>query len=112
MEESALEQDKYLRGRYRVGQLRNYYMHLLVYVLVNLFISGVKITFAMRAGERFGEAALSYNSLSVWVIWGIILFIHSFRVLVLPYILGSDWEYRKLQAFLDEELSEKTNFKS
>jgi hypothetical protein len=78
-------------------------MHLLIYLVANLFISGVKIAFALRAGDSFIEAALSYNSLSVWVIWGLFLVIHTFRVLALPYILGNDWEYKKLEQFLNEE---------
>ncbi|MEM1003144.1 MAG: 2TM domain-containing protein [Bacteroidota bacterium] len=111
MEYTATNDKRLMRAKYRVSQLRSYYTHLLVYILVNLLISGVKISFALRAGDALSEALFSFNTLSVWVIWGIFLLIHTFRTFVLPFILGYDWEYRKLEQYVEEELRREQELK-
>lgn len=113
MEYAALENKDWFRARYRVSQLRSYYTHLLVYIAVNLLITLVKVAFALRAGDTFGEATFNADTLSVWLIWGAFLLIHTIRVFALPVILGYDWEYRKLESYMEEELKENAiNYKN
>mgnify|MGYP003563257671 CR=1 FL=1 len=111
MKSLSKEQKRFVRARHRVSQLKSYYIHILIYVIANLFISGVKVSFALRAGETWSEAIFSYNTLSVWVVWGVFLLVHTFRVIGLPYLLGYDWESRKLEQFVDDELRKEQNFK-
>lgn len=101
------QHSSYLKAQYRVEQLRSYYMHLLIYTSVNLVISGVKVGFAWHNGDSFSEAVFQLDTFIVWIIWGVFMAIHSFRVLGLPLVLGYDWEARTLEKFVNEEIEHR-----
>ena len=53
MEKEYLKEQQYLSAKKRVKEIKGFYSHLLIYVLINIFISGIII---------FG---LTYNNISL-----------------------------------------------
>ncbi len=98
----------YLNAQNRVEKLRNFYIHLAVYLVINGVISTAKIVRNMQNGESFQEAFFDWGAFGLWTLWGIGLAIHAFSVFVLPSILGHNWEEEKIKQFMEEE--EKNNF--
>ncbi|RNC86918.1 MAG: hypothetical protein ED556_05705 [Winogradskyella sp.] len=96
---------KYNRAKNRVEKLKSFYTHLAIYIIINTIITLFKVSF--DNWDRFSADFLTFDTLSSWVVWGFILLIHAFTVFVLPSILGYDWEERKIQKFMDEELNSK-----
>lgn len=103
------EDRSYLIAKNRVEKLRKYYVHLIVYLVGNLLISGVKVSFALSEGASLYDAIFNLNTFAVWIIWGIFVVIHTFNVLGLPLLLGYDWESKKLERFMEEELKKEND---
>lgn len=86
------EEIKYQRAKERVGALRGFYIHLTVYVIVNLFL------FLL-------DVLTSPGSLwFYWVLlgWGIGLAVHAAYVFGIGRWLGPDWEEKKIKETMDQ----------
>ena len=85
------EQERYQRARSRVRQIKGFYIHAAVYVLVNAFLVLVNLG-TTRAGWW-----------SVWPLlgWGIGLAAHGLAVFGIGGLWGPQWEERKIQQLLD-----------
>lgn len=97
------EDQAYLRARKRVEKIRGFYTHLAIYICLNIFISYRRIAEHMEAGKTFEEAFSSMDTYFVWLAWGIGLAFHAFNVFVKNGFLGSQWEERKIQQYMDDE---------
>ena len=93
METAMDEQANYERARRRVQQLRGFYVHLVVYVLVNVFLVGLNL-FATPNRLWF-----------YWPLfgWGIGIAIHAAAVFGGGWLWGNAWEERKIREFMDKE---------
>jgi len=86
------EQLRYMRAREKVQEIRGFYMHALVFVLVMSVL-----------------AYINYMSTGFpWVLfplagWGIGLTSHGLRVFDLIPFYGKKWEERKIREYLDKD---------
>lgn len=103
MEPNFTKEQKYLRAKNRVDELKGYYWHLATYAIVNTFISIAKISNDISEGQSFEQAFFNFESLGLWLVWGIGLMFHSFKVFGFPFFLGKNWEERKIKEFMNEE---------
>jgi hypothetical protein len=87
------DDERYRRARRRVGVLRGFYIHALVYVLVNVALIGLNSM--LPQGGWW----------SVWPLlgWGIGLAAHGASVFAAPNFFGRDWEERKIRELLARE---------
>lgn len=99
----------YFRAKHRAERLRKYYSHLIIFIFINTAISIYKVARNINHGETFKEAVIDLDTFISWIIWGLILLIHTVSVFGLPLILGKHWEEEKIKQFMDEE--ESLNFK-
>jgi hypothetical protein len=90
--EMSEEEIKYQRAKARVAALRKFYMHLGIYVLVNLSLFLRNILMSPD------------NLWFYWPLlgWGIAIAIHAFSVFGIGGLLDADWEKRKIQEILKE----------
>jgi hypothetical protein len=109
METNYSKEDKYLRAKKRVKELKGFYIHLAVYLVINAFITVNKVIKNVYDGETIGQAISDFGTFAVWIFWGIGLAIHGLNVFGLPFIFGKDWEVRKIKKFLEED---KDQFKT
>jgi hypothetical protein len=85
----------YQRAKRRVGQLRGFYVHATVYVLVNALLITINLL-ASRDHIWFFYPLLG---------WGIGLLAHGLSVFGLGDFLGSEWEERKIKEIIDKRRS-------
>lgn len=84
---------KYQKAKERVEALRGFYVHLTVYIIVNLGLVFINLT--TSTGYLW----------FVWPLmgWGIAVVIHGLRVFGLAGLPGSDWEERKIREIMENE---------
>ena len=87
------ENENYKRAKERVAELKAFYGHVFVYLIVNigLFIINILTT--------------PHNSWFYWPLlgWGIGLFAHGFNTFGTRGILGKDWEERKIKKIMEKD---------
>ena len=100
--EEAIKGIKYIRAKKRVEKIKGFYVHLIVNVIVNIFLSGIIIFGLMNDGDSFEEVLQNFGVYSTWVFWGIGVFFHWLGVFGFN-IVGKDWENRKLKEIMEEQ---------
>ena len=103
---------KYKQAKKRVGELKGFYWHLAVYILVNLFMTANKVIRNYYNGETWNEAFWDFNTFSVWIFWGIGLAFHAFNVFGFPLLFGRNWEEQKIKKIIEEEEKEIEKFRN
>ena len=95
---------KYIKAKKRVKKIKDFYSHLIVYISVNIFLSGM-IIFGMYYNEDKSiiEILGNFGVYSTWVFWGIGLFFHWLDVFGIKSFFSEDWEQKKIKAFMKEE---------
>jgi uncharacterized membrane protein len=94
MENYNDESLKYLRAKKQVKAIKGFYIHALVFVLVNFLLLGLKF-------QKNGE----FHIHKFWGIglWGIGLLAHGLSVFMPNFILGKDWEEKKIRELMDKD---------
>lgn len=101
MRTNYTEEQKYLRAKKKVKSVKGFYVHLMVYLLVNVFLILSK---ALSHGgwQVFWE----WQSYYTVIFWGIGLAFHAFGVFGIDFLLGKNWENRKIKEFMDKDKTE------
>ena len=84
---------KYQRAKKQVEALKGFYIHLGVYILVNLFLFLLNIITAPDHLWFF------------WPLlgWGIAIVAHGFNVLGSGRLFGAEWEEKKIKEIMEKE---------
>lgn len=91
-----LEQIKYQEAQIRVQKIKNFYKHLIVFIIVNAYVI-YKKTLHIDEGETILDA------FKLPVFWGIGLVLHGLNTFdILPFF-GKKWEDEKIKEILDKE---------
>lgn len=90
---------KYLEAKKRVKKLKGFYIHATVYVLVNLFL--------IARNVQQGESLLSLDNYWTAIFWGIGLLGHASSIFLPGFVLGKDWEEKKIKELMEKELHNK-----
>ena len=113
MESNYAQEHSYMKAKKRVKAIKGFYVHLIVYVLVNIFLSGIIIFGLMQSGYSFYDAITNFGVYSTILFWGIGLFFHFMGVFGFKSLgLGKDWEEKKIKELLEKEDQRKINFKN
>lgn len=94
---------KYLRAKKRVDDIKGFYVHLAVYLGVNLFISITKVVNSVREGSSLAMELSDFSTYAVWLFWGIGLVMHGFKIFGTNILMGKDWEERKIQEIMKKK---------
>lgn len=100
MEKIVTEEQKYLRAKKRVKDLKGFYGNLLAYCLVIPFLVFINLM-------------TSPDHLWFWypmIGWGIGIVFHAVGVFNRTSFFGHEWEERKIQEIMKEDESKKQNF--
>ncbi|OIQ17266.1 MAG: hypothetical protein BM557_08615 [Flavobacterium sp. MedPE-SWcel] len=98
MENSFNEQLRYQRAKKRVRSIRGFFIHLMVFILVNAFLLFLKW---VKLDE--GQSLFTFNNLSTVFFWGFGVLFHAIGVFGTKVFLGSDWEERKIKEMMEQE---------
>ena len=93
---------RYLRAKKKMEMQRKFYKHLVVYLVVNIVISSVKIYDYMSEGDTFQEALFTLDTYLTWLIWGLFVLLQAVKTFKTDVFLGADWEERKIREYMNE----------
>ncbi|WP_223270810.1 2TM domain-containing protein [Subsaximicrobium wynnwilliamsii] len=100
--DSNLDRDLYELASKRVERLKGFYIHLSVYVVVNLLIVVSNIN-----DLEPGESYFKWQNFITLGFWGIGILAHSASVFIPNLLFNSNWEARKMQEFMDKEVEQQ-----
>ncbi|AUC22902.1 hypothetical protein BTO15_12735 [Polaribacter sejongensis] len=103
MERDFTKEQNYIKAKKRVKAIKGFYVHLMVFVIVNIFISGVVIFGLLQSDYSFYNAITNFGVYSTWLFWGIGMFFHWMGVFGFKSIgFGKDWEEKKIKEFMEK----------
>ena len=107
MEEREQQSEKYIKAQMRVKQIKQFYRHLKVYLVVNILFFVAKFRFITFFNEQ-GIQDEGFYSWIAWnaILWGIGLFVqwvYVFKWQKLKPSVMKDWEAKQMTKFLEEE---------
>jgi len=91
------EEEKYRRARERVEEIRSFYIHVMVYVIVNI------VLFIINAVNSPGAWWFYWPLFG----WGVAVFIHGVSVFGAKGLFGRNWEEKKIKEIMDKYDSEE-----
>lgn len=89
---------RYKEAERRVRKIKGFYIHLMVYLLVNIFIIGIK-TLNIHQGENLWN----WDLIQLPLFWGIGLAVHGLSVFLPAFILGKKWEEKKIKELMNKK---------
>ena len=89
---------KYQEALKRVKKIKGFYTHAIVYVFVNIMI-----VFLNVKNLDPGETYFQFKNFLTAFFWGIGLLAHGLSVFVPNWIMGQNWEERKIKEFMEKE---------
>lgn len=111
MEPNYRQEHSYMKAKKRVKVMKGFYIHFIIYILVNIFLSGIIIFGLMQSGYDFSDAITNFGFYSTWLFWGIGLFFHFMGVFGFKSLgLGSNWEEKKIKELLEQEDQRRSKF--
>jgi hypothetical protein len=111
MEQNYYKEQQYLKAKKKVQDIKGFYSHLTVYIIINIFISGI-IIYGLSYDEEYGftQAIGHFGVYSTWLFWGIGLFFHWLGVFGFKNLLGKGWEDRKIKELMDKDQQRDERF--
>ena len=98
MEKNYIEKDRYERAEKRVKRIKGFYTHTIVYVVINIMLVIVKI---QNLDSR--ESFLQWQNFTTLFFWGIGLLAHGISIFTPNFMLGKDWEERKIKELMEKD---------
>tara|TARA_R110002012_G_scaffold195875_4_gene364075 strand:- start:2369 stop:2695 length:327 start_codon:yes stop_codon:yes gene_type:complete len=95
---SLEEQFAYDRAVKRVKELKSFYIHLAVFIAINLLIVYINIS-----NLKPNESYFKIHNFYTFIFWGIGITAHALSVFLPRFILSKDWEKRKIESFLEKD---------
>lgn len=107
MDFQDIDDNKLKRAKKRVDELKGFYIHLAVYILINSFIMINILIRALSDGDTFWQFGTFFTPF----FWGIGLAFHAAKVFNYNPILGKNWEERQIQKYIDKDKRDAAKYK-
>ena len=103
------EKEKFERAKKRVAEIKGFYTHLTVYLVINalLFLSATGV---FRSGIM-GIHVPDWSYFTTPFFWGIGLLFHGLYVFQFKSGFFKQWEERKIREFMEKDEEELEKFK-
>ncbi|MCS3530194.1 2TM domain-containing protein [Chryseobacterium sp. JUb7] len=89
---------RYKEAERRVKKIKNFYVFSFVYLAVNIFI-----LFLNYQDLKPGETIWRWQYFALPFFWGVGLIIYGMNVFLPKFLLGNDWEEKKIKELMDKE---------
>lgn len=103
MESINKDQIQYEEAVKKVKKLKGFYRHAIVYVVINIMFVIVNIH-----NLEPGESYFKFENFFTSFFWGIGLLAHAMSTFIPYFILGKDWEERKIRELMEKEEQNKS----
>ncbi len=97
------EKEKLRRAKKQVNELKGFYVHLVVYILINAFIL-VNIYLNTDDFWKWQHFVTLFG-------WGIGLAFHATKTFGFNPFFGKDWEKKQIQKYIEEDKKEMDKYK-
>lgn len=104
------ERQKLKRARKRLAEIKGFYTHLTVYLIINITISLLKLIGNSYYGDSFMGPFWHFSTLATWLFWGIGLFLHGTKVFSNKAVFSKQWEARQLKKIMDKDRTEEEKY--
>jgi len=101
------DKDKLKRAKKQVEEIKGFYIHLAIYIVINAFILINIFIRAMSDGDSFWE----FGTLFTPFFWGIGLAFHASKVFGYNPFFGKKWEERQIKKYIEKDEKEASKFK-
>ena len=91
---------KYQQALKRVKKIKGFYSHLIAYIVINTMIV---VANSNNSSEHFWR----WQTFSTAIFWGIGLAAHGLSVFLPSFMMGKDWEERKIKELMEKERQNK-----
>lgn len=102
MEGKYTEDSSYKAAQKRVKDIKGFYIHLLVYLFINIALFVVQVN-----GKNIWSELQDLSNYATIFFWGIGLLAHWASVFGAGLFLGREWEERKIKELMEREMQEK-----
>jgi len=82
----------------RVKKVKGFYIHLLIYLVVNILIIYANYTYSKNSVSLF-----EFRNFSTALSWGIGLLAHGLNVFSIDLLFDKNWEERKIRELMDRD---------
>jgi hypothetical protein len=100
MDYKITEEERYLLAKKRLKRLKEFYVHLAAYIVVNLLLTILTII------EKFYDGSVKVifvvDTNWIWLFWGIGVLLHGLRVFGFSSFVRKGWEERKIKEFMNQ----------
>jgi len=107
MEYQELENEKLKKAKKKVEELKGFYIHLTVYIIINTFILVNILIRAFDDGDKFWQFGTFFTPF----FWGIGLAFHAAKVFDYNPILGKNWEERQIKKYIEKDKRDAAKYK-
>ena len=90
------QEDSCLRAQKRIKKIKGFYIHLVVYLVINVLLVATNTL-------EYGWNGFKSTVLSTSLFWGIGLFFHWYATFGKHILFSKEWEKRKIQEILDQD---------
>jgi hypothetical protein len=97
------EELKYQEAQKQVQKIKNFYIHLIVFIIVNIYV-------IIKKTQNIDEGETIWHAFKLAFFWGIGLVFHGMRTFDFIPIFGKDWEERKVKEIMDKEKEQQSKF--
>ncbi|MDX1314068.1 MAG: 2TM domain-containing protein [Eudoraea sp.] len=101
------QEEKLKRAKKRVDEIKGFYIHLSIYLVINTFIV---INLALNNFGNGGDF-WSFPTFVTPVFWGIGLAFHALHTFKAGSFFGKKWEERMIQKYIDKDKEEANKYK-
>ncbi|HLT50348.1 MAG TPA: 2TM domain-containing protein [Arenibacter sp.] len=105
------EYDKQQRAKKKIEEIKGFYIHLSVYIIVNLFITIKNVIGSFQDGKPFWDAFWDLGNYVVWILWGTGLMFHAINALDYNLFFGKGWEERQIRKYMEEDKKESEKYR-
>ncbi|WP_347174465.1 2TM domain-containing protein [Polaribacter uvawellassae] len=96
----------YVKAKKRVYKVKKFYVHLAIYIVVNIALSSYMIIDDMNDGDTFKEAFLQYKIFAVWIYWGAGIIFQAMRLFAFNS-MSKNWQKKKINELMSAENNNK-----
>ncbi len=97
-------EDKLNKAKKKVKEIKGFYSHLTVYIIINVFLILAQMGLFTPGGLNWGMPGWAYFTTPFF--WGIGLFFHGLYVFQHKFRFFKEWEERKIKQYMEKEEEE------
>ena len=107
MEMDNYDSEKYIQAKKWVDNLKNFYAHVAIYLLMNVLLFTFKeniMNFFKDQGVRGQEFLgwMEWNIIFIPIIWGVVLLVIGIYYFKLKPAFFRNWEERQIRKYMEE----------